>query len=526
MSFGLALPDISYVVPDVDYPPPPRDAPPDELPTTGEVGQVIADHLVELAGATLLGLGALSGALLAARAAMAGPQSLADAAARATEAQDSEQAGRAEELWRDALFAVARANARIDTLRARSAAASPGDEPDSPAPGGDGPAPAGPGGPPLPAALDPTGLRLPQVHAWLAATDRAVRAAEAEFARRTLSAAPAAPDPTGAAALRDRRARALAGYAAADDEAAAAAALPPCPSALPDGTAVTAESVTELGAELLAGLELNVRAVEFTRIETVIGHAVELASSRPVAATHRLAEARDLAFAANWRAADRRETAEWAAQQLRVLRTPWPMPPDDSAPSTPAAELALLETVLTHGGPVTPRQRAEVAGRVAEREAALGRLYVTQLIRRTLAARARETGELTVTQVALGIQHLEWAPAGWGDEHWLRLVVDPAGVVRLLTMHRIRGPHEDTDAAHALDHVRCQEAGAHLSRLVDAAAAAGLPLDAGFGEDRPVAGTRHPGARGHRPEPPRRARADRPAPLARRHPRSRGDDCG
>ncbi|UED87454.1 hypothetical protein [Streptomyces profundus] len=553
MSFGVAIPDILFVVPDVAYPPPVATAPSFEapsfdapavdvpsvqlpsldLPSAGELGEAVADQLLELAGAALIGLGALSGALLAARAAMTGTRMLADAALRAEQARrgllaDREQARRVEEVWRDAIFAVARANARIDTLRARTATA-PG--PDAgPGPGGGGPKP-----PPLPAALDPTGLRISQVHAWLAETDLAVRAAESALALRTLRAASPTLRVVGrdddaahrAARVRERRERALAAYAAADGEAAAGAALPPY-TAAPDTDVVTAERAAELGAELLAGLDLDVPPTELARIETAIGHAVELAPARPVAASRHLAEARDLAYAANWRAQDRRETAEWAAQQLRVLRDPLPELPDGAAPPpVPPSELAVLEAAVARGAPVTPRQRAEIASRVAERETALTRLYVGQLLHRTLEQQAGDQAGVTDTQVAPGIRHIEWAPRDWGGEHWLRLVVDRAGVLRMLTMHRIREHHEDTDAARALDHARCREAGTHLAALAEAAERAGFPLDVSYEEGRPVAGVRHPDAEGRRPRHaahPARARDDRPGPRARHRTHGEGNE--
>ncbi|WP_062212890.1 hypothetical protein [Streptomyces sp. NBRC 109706] len=540
MSFGVAVPDIAFVAPDVAYPPPVGitlpsiGVPPVELPSAGEIGEAVADQLLELAGAALIGLGALSGALLAARAAMTGTRMLADAAERADQARrallaDREQACRVEELWRDATFAVARANARIDTLRARTAA-EPAPDPDS---GGGGPTP-----PPLPTPLDPTGLRLPQVYAWLADTDRTVRAAEAALAHRTLRAASSGPLTIGGAReeeaarraerLRERRERALAAYAAADTEAAAVAALPAYTATPPDAEVVTAERATELGAELLAGLDLDVPPTEYTRVETAIGHAVELAPTRPVSASRHLAEARDLAYAANWRAQDRRETADWAAQQLRVLREPLPELPDGAAPPPVSpSELAVLEAAVAGRAGVTPRQRAEIASRVAERETALTRLYVGQLLHRTLNQQAGVDSGLTVTQVAPGIRHIEWAPHDWGDEHWLRLVVDQAGVLRMLTMHRIREQHEDTDAARALDHTRCREAGTHLAALAEAAEAAGFPLDLSYDEARPVAGTRHPDPGGRdrrRPAGQDRARDDRPAPKARYRTHGEGNE--
>ncbi|RMI29217.1 hypothetical protein EBN88_27635, partial [Streptomyces triticirhizae] len=107
MSAGLAVPDILFLAPDVAFPAAEAAGPTVQLlPSAGEVGdvgEVVAEQLVELAGAALIGLGALSGALLATRAALAGTQLLAEAAVRAAEAQrqraeDRERARCVEEL--------------------------------------------------------------------------------------------------------------------------------------------------------------------------------------------------------------------------------------------------------------------------------------------------------------------------------------------------------------------------------------------------------------------------------------------
>lgn len=465
MSSGAATPEVTLVVPDIGFP----------------SGEEVAEHLLDLVEPMLIGLGSLSGALLAGRAAIAGTQALASAALRAATAQDDRvraaaQARRSQKLWQDAAFAVCRTNARIDALRARIGRAGPeGASPDSPLPE-------------PPSALDPVGQCLDQVLTWLVETDQAVRRLEAELALRTLDAAAAGPLSTApdreAAARRDarlraRREQALAAYARARTEGEAAAALPVLSAPLPGATALTRDRAKELAEELLAGLDTAVSVADCATVREAVGHAVELADTRPADARRHLAEARDLACAANWRAADRRESAEWAAQQLRFLR-------QHGHPPETAADITALERILDRGDLVDSRQRAEISARVAVRTAALTRSYVAQLLRRQIAERASGV-QVTKHELAPGIECIEWTPPGWGAEHWLRIVIDTEGTVRVQTVHRARAAHEETRQVRELDEQRCREAGQHLARLAEATAEAGIALDLVFDETRAVA---------------------------------------
>ncbi|TDC19999.1 hypothetical protein E1265_22875, partial [Streptomyces sp. 8K308] len=209
MSPGRSSPAVTFVVPTVEF------------PGTG------ARRSSRLAPAGIR-LGTLSGALLAAWAAMAGAQALTEAALRAAEAwpgpagEPGPPHGSPAE-WQDAAFAVSRANAKIDALRARVPRAA--------APGGRGDGPRE-----LPPALTPVGMRLDEIHAWLALTDRTVRRAEAELARQTAAlCAPAGEDGRPAVTARRlwaRRERALTEYAEARTEREAARGLPPYASPL------------------------------------------------------------------------------------------------------------------------------------------------------------------------------------------------------------------------------------------------------------------------------------------------------
>ncbi|TDC74059.1 hypothetical protein [Streptomyces hainanensis] len=360
MSPGRVAPVVTFVVPIVEFPGP----------------EARGSSRVDPAEARL---GTLSGALLATWAAMAGARALAAAALRAAAAAPH-RAGEPQPPhgspteWQDATFAVSRANARLDVLHARVRRVAPPD-------GQGGEPSAAPARPELPPALVPAGLRLDEIHTWLALTDRTVRRAETELARQVASLCAAASEddrPTATARrLWARRERALTDYAEARTEREAADALPPYTSPLPVAPALTAALAAELGEELLAGLDPAVPVAACARLQEGLGRAVELASHRPADALPLLHAARERAYAANWRAAGRRETAEWAAQQLRVLR----QPRSTSGPA-PEAALTALERAVEHGDPVDPRLRADISGQVAARRTALERLYVAELARR------------------------------------------------------------------------------------------------------------------------------------------------
>jgi hypothetical protein len=474
MSCGCTVPKVTFVVPTIEFPSP----------------EAVADQVVEQSPAAVVpaatGLGALSGALLAGRAAMTGPQALAAAALRATEArheqpEEAERAHRSQPRWQDAVFAVCRANARLDVLRARVRRATP--------PGGEAE-----GAPPLPeppTTLDPVGLRLDQIHAWLAVTEQAVRRVEAELARWALaSASPVREDGGRADAaqrLRGRRERALAAYAEARTEREAGRALPSYASLPPHAPALTADLAIELGEELLAGLDVAVPAAAYDQIQDQVAHVVELAPERPADALLLLSGARDLAYAANWRAADRRETAEWAAQQSHVLRQPHAEPG-----TAPSDVLATLERIVERGDPVDPRLRAEISARVAARQAELERTYVARLLLWKIAERA-SGARATVRQPAPGVELIEWAPPERGTEHWLRIALDAEGTVRVRTVHLARQEEAETAQAEDSDRERCEEAGRHLARLVRETADAGVVLDLVFDEMRTVADRRPDG---------------------------------
>ncbi|GAA2260395.1 hypothetical protein GCM10010232_59440 [Streptomyces amakusaensis] len=504
----------------------PRLSVPDVIPdfsladAGGEVLDSALDQAQELLLPALIGLGSLSGALLAGRAAMAGAQLLAASAVRAAESQAALRkelltAAQAAECWREAVFAAARTNARLAALRARIRRAGP-------------PSGSGPGGPPdlpdLPPPLDPVGMRLTEVWRRLAETGTALRRAETAFARATMEAADGAAFESGDSGdgsdsgwhtrLRARRRQALTEYERTGRTGAGKAAgevsVPPAAEALSE------EEVLRLGGELLARLPRDLPSADYRLLEEMITAAAGVVTARPAAARRHLREAGRFAERMT-RAAERlRADEEWAAQQLDFLRR---TPPDGTV-RLPVAdgEIAALERVLSQGEPLADTVRTRVAARVGERTELLQRLYTAEVIR---AAAREASGDPAAGRPADsgtagtdGTTTVDWTPPGWGDTHWLRLLVN-GGAARVVTMHRERSPGEETDADRDLDWRRCTEAAGQLAALERLTERAGLPLRLTFDPvpERPA--PREPAVA----DEDRRSRDRRTGPRARHHDR-------
>ncbi|SFD25822.1 hypothetical protein [Streptomyces aidingensis] len=524
MSCGAATPTVEVVLPSVEFPAV------DEI--AGEALSAAAEQLQDLVVPALLGLGALSGAVLAARAATTGTRLLADAAVRAAglQRQRLDERRRADEacrMWRSAALAVARRNALIDVVRARYRRAAR--------------AGAAPGGPPppdpdLPPALDPAGMCLEPVLTWLAEADRRTRAAEAALARWERGAADRRAassygrDPETAArrtALRARRQKLLDAWASASTEEEARHAAPGGSAAVRErlgaGTAGGAphpEELARLGEELAGAIGPAVPARDADLVEQTIAEALRLAADRPRSAHLMLWEAATILSEAERAAEQRAEAETEAALWLRLLRRP--LPPGTPPLPSAEAEAEALERFLEQGGPLDPAVRGRAAARVRERQLATERLYAAELMRQAVrqlgapgtAGRPGEpagAGDLPVVrEVAPGVHHIDWAPPHWGTEHWLRVVVARDGTARTRTMRsRATGPDNDLDAE------RCREARQWLAELERLAAAAGLPLRTEFTEQGTVPGTRHTpagtgagrtGGRHHHDGPRHRAR--------------------
>ncbi|WP_264349452.1 hypothetical protein [Streptomyces milbemycinicus] len=461
------------------------------------------DQVHDMMVPALIGLSSLGGALLVGRAAMAGAQLLSEAVIRAAADQaELEQrqleACRAAACWKDAAFAAARANARIDSLRARIRRSAVPTGPDGP-----------PGAPDLPPLLDLNGASLEQMWRLLADTDRRLRCAEAAYARATMEAAAgpvsvAHPDGDDGwhAKLRARRQQVLEEYeqAATETETPTAASQPQPTVA---AGALTEDEVVRRGAELLATLPHHVSAADYRLVEEQIASAAEVVARRPSKAKLHLRQAAHFAEQKTLDAEQRREHEEWAAQQLAFLRN---VPPDIPGPLPDAtAEIAILEGVLDKGSTLTDTERRRVEARVGERVGAYERAYAAEVIRAAV-----EHGEPeTITHSTSGtVQVIDWTPPGWGDEHWLRVSVDVHGSAQVATMHRERDPAEETDADRDLDERRCAEASEHLEELRRLAKQAGLSLKFDLGE---------PPEQAAPPTKTRSARDDRTAPKARDH---------
>ncbi|MEU5643064.1 hypothetical protein [Streptomyces milbemycinicus] len=531
MSSGAALASVDDVIPTFLSEPPPgvSDALQNTVPNTGVTSHIdtgIGDHvgsaihnaaghamdsamdqLHDMMMPALIGLSSLGGALLVGRAAMAGAQLLSEAVIRAAAHQaELEQrqldACRAAACWKDAAFAAARANARIDSLRARIRRSAVPTGPDGP-----------PGAPDLPPLLDLNGMSLEQMWQRLADTDRRLRRAEAAYARATMEAAAgpvsiAHPDTDDGwhAKLRARRQRALEEYEQAATEADVPTTAPqPQPTAA--AGALTEDEVLRRGAELLATLPHHISAADYRFLEEKIASAAEVVARRPSAAKLHLREAARFAKQKTYEAEQRREHEEWAAQQLAFLRN---VPPGIPGPLPDAtAEIAILEGILEEGGALVDAERerveARVKERVKERVGAYERAYAAEVIRTAVERSEPET----ITHSTSGtVQVIDWTPPDWDDEHWLRVSVDVHGSAQVATMHRDRDPAEETDADRELDGQRCAEASEHLEELRRLTKQAGLSLKFDLGE---------PPEQPAPYEKPRPGRIDRTAPKARHH---------
>ncbi|MGW3563813.1 hypothetical protein ACWDSL_07920 [Streptomyces sp. NPDC000941] len=526
MSSGVAVPGVDDVIPTFLSEPPPapgvsdafQNAVPDNGVSqhiTGHIDTGVGDHVAnavhnaaghamdsamdqlhDMVVPALIGLSALGGALLVGRAAMAGAQLLSEAVIRAAAHQaELEQrqldACQAAACWKDAAFAAARANARIDSLHARFRRTAPPTGPDGPS--GPPGTPGTPGLPDLPPPLDLNGASLEQMWHRLAETDRRLRCAEAAYARATMAAAVgpvsvAHPDTDDGwhAKLRARRQQALAEY----EQAATGAEAPPTAAAQQQqqqqqptvaAGALTEDEVVRRGAELLATLPHHISAADYRLVEEQIAGAVKVVGRRPSMAKLHLRQAAHFAKQKTHEAEQRREHEEWAAQQLAFLRN---VPPGIPGPLPDAtAEIAILEGILDKGGALVDAERqrvkARVGERVKERVDAYERAYAAEVIR---AAVKRSEPEAFTHSTSGTVRVIDWTPPGWGEEHWLRVSVDVHGSARVATMHRERDPAEETDADRALDRKRCAQASQHLEALGRLTKHAGLSLEFDLGQ--------------------------------------------
>ncbi|MCX5101822.1 MULTISPECIES: hypothetical protein [unclassified Streptomyces] len=546
MSVGTALPAIGEVLPAVDYAPaaqPVGDlvshaqtfAHPDvaHVPGVADAVHQAAGHMTDAAAQGLhellapaaVALGALSGALLAGRAALVTTQVLAAAAVRAAEEQAclerrQEASATAARQWEAAAFAATRANARRAALLARvrrAARTAPPGTPPPPVPG-------------LPGPLAPVGMPLARLRERLAVLDERMRHAEAAHAewvlRENRNAFTGPQDDAWQRELRARRASVLHEHRSRPDAARDAdpsvarradEALPQPPAA----EELRHEDAVRIGAELLARLDVAATAEDAEPAAAAVRHALAAAATRPLKARTHLREARRFVAATNRAVRARRAAEERAAAQLDFLETTAPQG-TDPLPPVPA-ETALLRRVLDEGRRLEPHEQRQVDDRVSERLAELERRYVERMLRLAISGTDRFDGRTADSSHPHGrLVRFDWTPPGWGAEHWLRIALDGEHA-RVATMRR-EAPGARDAAALALDDERCHEADGHLEQLRGIAQRLGVELDFAFEESGTVPGTRGEEGVLVLDEDTAGARRPEPSGKAREEHRRRSDD--
>ena len=456
----------------------------------------VAHVLHELLHPAAVALGAMSGALLAGRAAMAATGLLAHAAVRAAEDQrcllrQQEVSSDAARQWESAAFAAIRVNARRTLLAARLARAARGNPPGSPAP------PTSP----LPPPVQPVGCRLDATREAVAVLENAVEKAAAELAVWECAASIAdAADPRDAVwqrVLAERR-RAV---------RRPASSVPPAEAA----TAVVArdrgageDEVATASAALLAALPADATAEDTEPVVTALHYALVCARSGDgVGATEHLEEARLFADETGRRVRLRADALIKAAAQLEFLTTDIP---SEVEPVRPAPDVvAMLRTAVEEGRPLgaadRDRARAAVEDRLEPLEQHYLRLHTTRLLS-ALGADPSEWyqaggGDEQETDGEPGVRSTRYTPPGWGPDHWIEITVR-ADAIDLAT-RRARPPSP-------LDAERCAEAKRWAADLEDAVGRIGLDCAFRFDSDtvtqgtpsdgtHEVTGTGHPGRR-------------------------------
>ncbi|MCX4572965.1 hypothetical protein OHB41_07175 [Streptomyces sp. NBC_01571] len=464
----------------------------------------VAHVLHELLHPAAVALGAMSGALLAGRAAMAATGLLAHAAVRAAEDQRCllrrQEASRdASRQWESAAFAATRVNARRTLLAARLARAARGNPPGSPLP------PASP----LPPPVQPVACRLDFTREVVAELERAVERAETELAAWECAAAVAdAADPRDAAwqrVLADRRRAVLRPAPSVPYTEAAPAAMTPDRGADED-------EVATVSAALLAALPAGATAEDTEPVVTALHYAlVSARSGDGVGATEHLEEAHLFADETGRRVRLRADALIEAAAQLDFLTTDVP---SDVEPVRPDPDVvAMLRTAVEEGRPLgaadRDRARAAVEGRLEPLEQHYLRLHTTRLLS-ALGAELSEWnqaggGDVQETDGEPGVRSTRYTPPGWGRDHWIEITVR-ADAIDLAT--RRAGPPSPLDAE------RCAEAKRWAADLEDAVSRIGLDCDFRFDSNTVTQGTpsdgTHEGAGTE--QPGRRDRDDRRRP--------------
>ena len=283
---------------------------------------------------------------------------------------------------------------------------------------------------------------------------------------RTAAGTAAAPPPSPASTA-----------TATGTDTAPAPTPPPPPASTATGTGTAAargasvDQVTEVSAELLAGLPPTATAQDTEPVVTALHYALTCAKEGDGnSAAEHLQEARIFAEEAGRRIRLRAEALEQAAAQLEFLTTEVPA---DVEPRPPAEDVVeALRRAVEEGRPpgATDRERARAA--VDERLEHLERRYVECGAAHFLAALSEERTEWHRSGADSACT--EYVPPGWEPDHWITITVHPDGID--LTTHRAGAPSK-------LDDERCAQAKEWAADFERALSRMGLACDLRFHSD-------------------------------------------
>ncbi|WTP60998.1 hypothetical protein OHU07_31635 [Streptomyces phaeochromogenes] len=480
LSTPVSTPDVTPVsMPDVTSQLPHMSVP-DVSGTVDHFAQSLVHVLHEMVEPAAIALGAMSGALLAGRAAMAATGILAHAAVRAAEEQrcllrQQDISRNAAQQWESAAFAATRVNARRAVLAGRLARASRGTPPGSPPP----PAPV------LPPPVRPEGCRLDATRKAVAEAERAIDGAQAELAAWECATAVAdAADPRDTAwqvVLAERR-RTVRRRSAASAPATGSAERPERPAPVAGARGPGADEVTAVSTELLAGLPTEATAEDTEPVVTALHYALICARAGDGSgASEHVEEAHIFAAEAGRRVRLRVEALTQAAAQLDFLTTEVP---SDVEPKPPSDDVvALLRRAVEEGRPLGAADRDQVRAAVDERLEHLEHRCLQRGTEQLLGALSG--GANGWHESGTGTRYTDHVPPGWEPDHWIRVTVRRDGID--LATHRA-GPPSPRDAE------RCAEAKRWAADFEHALVDLGLDCDFRFTSEVVAPGTPDEGA--------------------------------
>ncbi|MFD3374562.1 MULTISPECIES: hypothetical protein [unclassified Streptomyces] len=465
--------------------------------TVDNFAQSLVHVLQELVEPAAIALGAMSGALLAGRAAMAATGVLAHAAVRAAEEQrcllrQQDISRDAAQQWESAAFAATRVNARRAVLAGRLARASRGTPPGSPPP----PAPV------LPPPVRPEGCRLDATREAVAEAERAVERAQAELAAWECATAVAdVADPQDTAwqevlARQRRTVRHRTSGSTPSTPSTGSAERPARPAPVAGAGGPGADEVNAVSTELLTGLPAEATAEDTEPVVTALHYALICARAGDGSgASEHVEEARIFAAEAGRRVRLRVEALTQAAAQLDFLTTEVP---SDVEPKPPSDDVvALLRRAVEEGRPLGAADRDRVRAAVDERLEHLEHRCLQRGTEQLLGALSG--GASGWHESGTGARYTDHVPPGWEPDHWIRVTVRRDGID--LATHRA-GPPSPRDAE------RCAETKRWAADFEHALVDLGLDCDFRFTSEVVAPGTPDDGS------------AADSGPFEREHPRS------